>query len=144
MFDAAKLDEILTNLLANALRFTPAGGTVYRHVLAELGTDRVNNPAGSVEIAVHDTGTGIPIPTTCRICSTAFTRPGITSASDGQRMGTGIGLALVRELAALHGGSVRVASPPGQGALRSRCSCPRACSPTAGYAENCQINLCVG
>ena len=112
VFDAAKLDEIVTNLLANALRFTPAGGTV--KVTVTEGEPTASMPTGSVEIAVRDTGPGIAAEDLPHLFDRFYQAS--NAATDGQRMGTGIGLALVRELTALHGGSVRVSSSLGQGA----------------------------
>ncbi|MBD2723929.1 ATP-binding protein [Hymenobacter armeniacus] len=111
VFDAAKLEEIVTNLLANALRFTPAGGTVTVSV-AELPATAAA-PAGRVTIAVRDTGPGIAaadLPFLFDRYYQAHSVPG------KPRTGTGIGLALVRELTVLHGGTVAVASEPGVGA----------------------------
>jgi signal transduction histidine kinase/ligand-binding sensor domain-containing protein/AraC-like DNA-binding protein/ActR/RegA family two-component response regulator len=112
VFDAVKLDEILTNLLANALRFTPAGGMVTATV-AELAPT-AGAPAGSVEIALHDSGPGIAAEDLPHLFD-RFYQAG-NAATDAQRMGTGIGLALVRELTALHGGRVSVTSQLGEGA----------------------------
>ncbi|GAB3587578.1 hybrid sensor histidine kinase/response regulator transcription factor [Hymenobacter daeguensis] len=112
VFDPIKLDEILTNLLANALRFTPAGGSVAVGV-AEAGPT-ADMPVGSVEITVRDTGTGIDAEDLPHLFDRFYQAD--KAAADGQRVGTGIGLALVRELAALHGGRVSVSSLPGQGA----------------------------
>ena len=110
VFDAVKLDEVLTNLLANALRFTPAGGQVTLRV-AEL-PPAVAAPAGLVELTVQDTGPGIEAEHLPHLFD-RFYQAGSAGAS---RQGTGIGLALVRELVGLHGGSVDVSSPPGAGA----------------------------
>nr|MDQ2769926.1 response regulator [Bacteroidota bacterium] len=112
VFDAAKLDEILTNLVANALRFTPAGGFVTVTVLEALPMP--DAPAGSVVIAVRDTGSGIDAADLPHLFD-RFYQAG-NAADTMQRTGTGIGLALVRELVALHGGTVSVASQPGEGA----------------------------
>ena len=113
VFDDQKLEEILTNLLANALRFTPAGGSVTVAVTETLPTAAA--PAGGVAIAVRDTGPGIGAEDLPHLFDRFY------QASDphggSQRTGTGIGLALVRELAALHGGTVAVASTRGAGAI---------------------------
>ncbi|MGI4866932.1 MAG: two-component regulator propeller domain-containing protein [Janthinobacterium lividum] len=110
-FDPVKLDEVLTNLLANALRFTPMGGRITLSVTN--CPPAVATPAGSVELTVQDTGPGIE-PEHLPYLFDRFYQAGSTSGS--ARQGTGIGLALVRELVALHGGTVAVSSPPGQGA----------------------------
>ena len=112
VFDAAKLDEVLTNLIANALRFTPPGGFVTVTVMEALPMP--DAPTGSVLITVRDTGSGIDAADLPHLFD-RFYQAG-NAADTMQRTGTGIGLALVRELVALHGGTVRVASPPGEGA----------------------------
>ena len=112
VFDAGKLDEVLTNLIANALRFTPAGGFVTVTVMEALPMP--DAPAGSVVIAVRDTGSGIDAADLPHLFD-RFYQAG-NAADTMQRTGTGIGLALVRELVALHGGTVSVASLPGEGA----------------------------
>lgn len=112
VFDAAKLEEIITNLLANALRFTPPGGQV-TVILAE-GPATLAAPHGSVAIAVRDTGPGIS-PTDLPHLFDRFYQA--SQPTDGAlRNGTGIGLALVRELTQLHGGTVAVVSQLGGGA----------------------------
>ncbi|MBJ6111490.1 response regulator [Hymenobacter sp. BT523] len=117
VFDAEKLDEVLTNLLANALRFTPAGGTVALRLSQSVPT--VAAPAGTVELAVADTGPGIG-PEHLPHLFDRFYQASPNGRAQGEtgspRQGTGIGLALVRELVALHGGTVEVSSEPGQGA----------------------------
>ncbi|UOQ99424.1 ATP-binding protein [Hymenobacter sp. 5317J-9] len=117
VFDAEKLDEVLTNLLANALRFTPAGGTVTLRLSQSVPT--VAAPAGTVELAVLDTGPGIGPEHLPHLFDRFYqaSSDGRTQTDTGTpRQGTGIGLALVRELVALHGGTVEVSSTPGRGA----------------------------
>ncbi|MDO7849885.1 response regulator [Hymenobacter sp. M29] len=111
VFDAGKLEEIITNLLSNALRFAPMGGSVTVSVTERLAT--MAAPAGSVAVAVRDTGPGIAAEDLPHLFDRFYQA---NNQADQQRTGTGIGLALVRELAALHGGSVTVASAPGVGA----------------------------
>ena len=113
VFDAAKLEEVLTNLLANALRFTPPGGQVTLRVAEPPPT--LAAPAGAVELAVQDTGPGIEAADLPRVFD-RFYQAENQVADAATRQGTGIGLALVRELVALHGGTVVASSPPGAGA----------------------------
>ncbi|MBC7447523.1 MAG: response regulator [Hymenobacteraceae bacterium] len=107
--DAVRLDVVLTNLLANALKFTPTGGAVTVRVRAmDAGT------AGVVEIEVGDTGPGIAAHHHAHLFERFYQ---VTDeAVPAGRLGSGVGLALARELVALQGGSVTVASAPGQGA----------------------------
>jgi signal transduction histidine kinase/DNA-binding response OmpR family regulator len=126
--DARKLRQILYNLLSNALKFTPDGGTVQvswqvvdqqavRPSVADGASWRVlplpPQEAGElVEISVTDSGCGMPADQLHRL----FERYGqIESPGSGQHAGTGLGLALVSSFAALHGGTVGVATTVGRG-----------------------------
>lgn len=100
-FDPEKAEIIASNLVSNALKFTPPGGRVtVRAIPAEEGW---------VAFEVEDTGAGIPAEEMERI----FHR---FHQVEGTSSGTGLGLALSRELARLHGGDVLVRSEPGRGA----------------------------
>jgi PAS domain S-box-containing protein len=95
--DAARLEQMIGNLLNNALKFTPPGGCVQ---LAARQRD------GGCELVVKDSGIGIE-----RDQLQLIFDPFVQSAqTSGMHGGLGIGLALVRELAAQHGGSVRADS----------------------------------
>jgi PAS domain S-box-containing protein len=104
--DGARLQQVTSNLIANALKFTPAGGRV--NVRLAAAGDRAR-------LEIEDTGEGIP-PADLPVIFEAF-RQGSQSRRRG---GLGIGLDLVRRLTELHGGTVRVASEgPGRGACFS-------------------------
>nr|WP_232342315.1 hybrid sensor histidine kinase/response regulator transcription factor [Hymenobacter negativus] len=111
VFDAGKLDEILTNLVANALHFTPANGRVTVVVTEVPATAAA--PNGIVSIAVQDTGPGIAAEDLPYLFDRFFQAR--SPGREARPTGTGIGLALVRELTVLHGGTVAVASQPGVG-----------------------------
>jgi two-component system, OmpR family, sensor histidine kinase BaeS len=100
--DPVRVREILGNLVANALRHTPAGGAV----TVEVGTD-----GGEAMLVVRDTGEGIAADDLPRVFDRFHRR-----ADSG---GSGLGLAIVRDLAAAHGGSVSVESDgvPGRGSV---------------------------
>jgi signal transduction histidine kinase len=101
--DAARLKQVLKNLLANAFKFTSQGGVTLR-----IAPDA----PGTVAFAVSDTGIGIP-PDKQQIIFEAFRQAdGSTSRVYG---GTGLGLSISRELTRLLGGELRLASAPGQG-----------------------------
>ncbi len=96
--DPARLQQVVWNLLTNALKFTPRGGTV--HV-------RVRRAQGRAEIVVSDTGCGVKPD----FVPFMFERFRQADASTTRRFGgLGLGLSIVRQLTELHGGTVRVAS----------------------------------
>jgi PAS domain S-box-containing protein len=105
--DGRRLKQMLVNLLGNAVKFTPDGGRVQLHVMADAA-------AGEIRFVVQDTGVGI-LPEAQGRLFQPFTQ--LDSALARQYEGTGLGLALVKRLAAQHGGSVSVASSgvPGEG-----------------------------
>ena len=92
--DPARLQQIVWNLLSNAAKFTPAGGTI---------TLRVRRDAASVVIEVSDTGIGIAPELLTRVFDRFWQADGSTTRVHG---GLGLGLALVRHLVELHGGEV--------------------------------------
>jgi signal transduction histidine kinase len=103
MVDRDKLEKIVINLQFNALKFTPAGGRVELNV-SKGGEDLV--------LRVSDTGIGIPAKDLPNMFSRFFQ---VDSSSRRKYQGVGIGLALVKELTELHGGTVAVDSVEGQG-----------------------------
>jgi two-component system sensor histidine kinase BaeS len=102
--DGGRLDQVLGNLLANAVRHTPPGGAV---VL------RAEPIQGGVRIAVRDTGQGIP-PGDLPYIFDRFWR-GDRSRSPAGGVGSGLGLAIARQLVQAHGGRIGVESEPGRG-----------------------------
>lgn len=100
--DATRLTQVVTNLLTNAAKFTPAGGTV-TVTLGRDGTDAV--------LTVADTGPGIPADELPHLFE-RFWR----GRAAGSRSGTGIGLAVVHALVTAHGGTVTADSPASGGA----------------------------
>lgn len=102
--DPPKFETVLTNLIANALKFTPSGGSV---TVAVARTSRDN-----VALTVRDTGVGIAPDQLPHVFDRFYQAD--TSTTRGYE-GTGIGLALVKELVALHGGTVSVSSREGEG-----------------------------
>jgi signal transduction histidine kinase/DNA-binding response OmpR family regulator len=106
MFDTGKLDLVLNNLISNALKFTPAGGKVT--VVCENRSAAHNR----IQISVTDTGVGIPGDELDKI----FDRFYQADASHTRTSeGTGIGLALSKELVQIMGGHITVASKAGHG-----------------------------
>ncbi|MCV2446137.1 ATP-binding protein [Paracoccus sp. DMF] len=121
--DAARLRQVLFNLLANAIRFTAAGGVDLR-LRTEPG------PAGvALVLEVADTGKGIAPEAQKRIFGLFEQEDPETARRYG---GTGLGLAISRRLAEAMGGTLSVESAPGQGALfRFRAGFPPAEAPAA-------------
>ena len=108
-FDADKIGKVMMNLLSNAFKFTPEGGKV--SVSLEWATDR----ADSLEIKVADTGIGISDADKAHIFERFYQAE--HTGDIPPSTGSGIGLSLVRDFVALHGGEVRVADNPGGGSL---------------------------
>ena len=115
LFDPDKIEMIMNNLLSNALKFTGKGGIVSVHlslVFDPVGEESLKNTSEKqfIEISIKDTGKGIAQENIEKI----FTRFFQVSSEDGGH-GTGIGLALVKELVKLHNGNISVISRPGKG-----------------------------
>ncbi len=102
--DRSRLTQVVENLLTNAVKFTPSGGTI---------TLRLEARGRCAELAVSDTGIGIA-PKEQRRLFEKFSQLKVPAAMNTR--GTGLGLAIVKEISQLHGGSVRVESQPGKGA----------------------------
>lgn len=103
--DSERLQQVLWNLLANAVKFTPAGGTV----------DLYLEQHGSLaEIRIEDSGPGVPAEFLPRIFERFSQADGSSTRKHG---GLGLGLAIVRHLVELHGGTVSAANREGGGAV---------------------------
>lgn len=103
--DPGKITRAVTNLLANAFKYSPAGTVVHVRCF--------QSAVGTLTIEVGDCGPGVPPDERSRIFD-PFVRG---SCHDGNVAGSGIGLAVVRMVAQLHGGFVSVSGRPGGGAL---------------------------
>ncbi|WP_166636659.1 ATP-binding protein [Zeaxanthinibacter enoshimensis] len=99
-FDRDKMEKIISNLLSNAFKYTPSGGTV---------TVSVESEKEFVVIMISDTGKGIDPQSLNRIFERFYRVEGT------EEKGSGIGLALVKELVDLHGGQISVNSSKGRG-----------------------------
>lgn len=105
--DAMRLEQILSNLLGNAAKFSRHGGHVWLDVTRETGTLDGGASADVVAVRVRDEGTGIDPAMLERIFE-PFTQ--IDPYGATARLGMGLGLALTRQLAELHGGHIRAVS----------------------------------
>ena len=101
--DPVRIRQVLSNLLSNALRHTPAGGSIHLRV----GESRSANPESAVVVEVQDTGSGM----TAEDIARAFDRFYTGSGSRG----SGLGLTIARSLVAAHGGEIHATSEPGRG-----------------------------
>jgi signal transduction histidine kinase len=101
--DRERIHQVLFNLVDNAVRFTPTGGSV------QVRAARLN---GTCEIRVVDTGTGIPSEHLPRLFERFYRVDPARSREDG---GTGIGLAIARSVVEAHGGHIRAESEMGKG-----------------------------
>lgn len=126
--DPNRMRQVVSNLLSNALKFTPSGGTVE----VQLGSTD-----GQAVITVTDTGPGIAADDVPHVFDRFFRGRGVRAS------GSGIGLTVARELVEAHGGSVAVSSQPGAGAAFT-VRLPRASSgPFTGFTEPSHAALTV-
>ncbi|MBW2279008.1 MAG: ATP-binding protein, partial [Deltaproteobacteria bacterium] len=102
--DRRAVEQVLTNLLDNALKYTDAGGHI--DLTIEAQDDKL-------EVSIVDTGRGIPPEDQARIFERFYRVDAARSRALG---GTGLGLAIVKHLVQSMGGEVRVESTPGKGA----------------------------
>lgn len=125
LFDSFKIEEVVSNLLENALKFTPTRGSVWisaelhfwdrRHRHEHWGPNekrqRADASPNAVRITVSDTGPGIEPEFHSEIFDDFFRVPGVSETSEG----TGLGLAIARRLVQAHGGKIWVESELGAG-----------------------------
>ena len=101
--DSEAMHQILTNLIDNALKYTPSGGTIT--IGARAGTNSA--PPEVIEVFVADTGVGIPAEDLPRLFERFYR---VDKARSRELGGTGLGLAIVKHLTLAMGGEVRVES----------------------------------
>ena len=110
--DAARLEQVLVNLLTNAAKYTPSGGRIGLYVEIETVASGARAQVPTVAIRVRDTGPGMAPELLPRIFD-LFTQA--DRSLDRSQGGMGIGLSLVKQLVELHGGTVTVSSTLGRG-----------------------------
>jgi two-component system OmpR family sensor kinase len=103
--DRGRMQQLLLNLVTNAIKYTPAGGTV---------SIRLADENDIVTIAVHDTGVGIRAKDIPHIFD-RFYRADLARSRSGDRPGVGLGLAITKWIAEAHGGTITATSRPGRG-----------------------------
>ncbi|MGZ3440475.1 MAG: sensor histidine kinase, partial [Polyangia bacterium] len=102
-WDAVRLEQVVTNLLSNAVRYSPADGVV---------TVRVRADGGRALLSVRDSGVGIPEAQRAMLFTPFFRGP---SAQRNHAGGLGLGLHIAQEIVRRHGGSIRVDSAENRG-----------------------------
>lgn len=107
--DRGRMQQLLLNLVTNAVKYTPAGGTV---------AIRLADENDMITIAVHDTGVGIPAKDIPHIFD-RFYRADVARSRSGHRPGVGLGLAITKWIAEAHGGTITATSRPGRGTVFS-------------------------
>lgn len=110
-FDPDKLEKVIINLLSNAFKFTPAGGSV--KIAAHI-TDKAGKPV--LQVSVSDTGRGIAQEEQKRVFESFYQARQTVENQDG---GTGLGLAFAKELVKLHKGTISLQSEVGKGSVFS-------------------------
>ncbi len=108
--DSDKIEKVFVNLISNALKFTPKGGSIY--IVLERAPTAMTEVKQSIQIRIKDSGKGIPATDLEHIFDQYFQSDQDTTY---EYTGTGIGLSLSKELVELHGGSITVSSEAGQG-----------------------------
>lgn len=106
--DRERFFQVLSNLVGNALKFTPEGGTVTVEAVPETGSGE-----GFLRFSVHDTGPGIPAEALPHLFEPFWQVEGTG------KKGTGLGLTISRGIVMAHGGSLEVESEQGQGSTFS-------------------------
>ncbi|MED3090878.1 ATP-binding protein, partial [Bacillus toyonensis] len=101
--DTDKITQVLYNIISNALKYSPEGGTV---------TYRLRDRGDLLEISVSDQGMGIPKENVDKIFERFYR---VDKARSRQMGGTGLGLAIAKEMIEAHGGSIWAKSEEGKG-----------------------------
>jgi two-component system phosphate regulon sensor histidine kinase PhoR len=118
--DSKQITRVLVNLLHNAIKFTPSGGTVVVGTRPHTGSEEMTQ-----SFFVRDTGVGIPAEDLPRIferfykVNRARSKAGYSMPAGQESGGSGLGLAIARHVIEAHGGRIKAESAPGQGSTFS-------------------------
>jgi len=110
--DEGRLAQVLTNLLDNAIKYTPAGGTITVSATLAPSSGMSERPAAAIDLSVADTGIGIPEQDRPRVFERFYR---VDKARSRELGGTGLGLAIVKHIVEGHGGHVWVEANYPQG-----------------------------
>ncbi len=102
--DRSRIEQVIVNIVSNALKYTPAGGMVH--------IDAGAMPEHRVFVSVRDNGIGIPKEDQARLFERFYR---VDKARARERGGTGLGLAIAKEITTLHNGEIQVESEPNKG-----------------------------
>ncbi|MFH1577549.1 MAG: ATP-binding protein, partial [Candidatus Omnitrophota bacterium] len=109
IMDKDKIEQVLTNLISNAVKFTPEGGQIFVSAARKKPTEQL--PQGAVEFSIKDTGPGISTEDIEKIFNKFERASAISTGIEG----TGLGLSICKEIVSLHGGKIWVESKLNQG-----------------------------
>lgn len=98
-----KLEQVIVNIISNAVKYTPAGGTITAALTAE---------PGCAVVSVRDTGIGIPKKDLPRLFERFYR---VDKARSREQGGTGLGLSIAKQIVEAHGGEIRISSEVGKG-----------------------------
>ena len=113
LIDSSRMEQVISNLLTNAVRHTPQGGSIITTVAMEDDSDAAHGIAGRhLVVSIRDTGEGIPAESLPHIFERFYR---VDSSRTRREGGTGLGLAIVKQIIEAHGGRVWVESQLGKG-----------------------------
>ncbi len=110
--DPARIERVLLNLLSNAFKFTPSGGSITCCLETEVAVGEASAMPAQVVFTVQDSGPGVPVDLR-EVIFEPFRQ--IEDGKSRRRGGSGLGLAIVKDLVSLHGGTIQVDEAPGGG-----------------------------
>eukprot|EP01035_Chromulina_nebulosa_P069486 gene69486-biopygen35475 len=121
MGDVFRVEHVISNLLSNAIKFSPDGGAIRLNVAATAtatATDIESQPTMSIAVSITDEGPGISADDQGKLFN-GFVQVRPDQLQQGK--GSGLGLALCKQIVTLHGGTIGVKSSEGQGSTFHFC-----------------------
>jgi NtrC-family two-component system sensor histidine kinase KinB len=130
--DSARLLVVITNVLSNAVKYTPRGG----HIRLCAAADPAEQQGPRIRIEVADSGPGVPVEFRERVFEKFFRLEHHRPDQDGQARGSGIGLYIAREIVRAHGGTISCREAEPEGGARFVISLPAADGAEAAVAQS--------